>query len=334
MLSPAVHQALPWAFFTIALISFILRVSIHQRYKRALDRRLLNGDFAALAALLILFAHDVLAVITTRSLTYLSDNPRMQSRDHRPDLAEVLSGLLKRQLPLTLLFTSGLWAVKFEFLYLLYSLVVNLRSLHRAWLCVFAATVFTYLTSLLCYPISTVDCDDCPARTAVHLSLPLVRYNAAWDVITDFLIVALPQALAMGSSATSSVGFAASVSFVLARLPMIFAILRAAISRRDSLVSELLWLNTWASIQISMSITLSNLMALRQLRAARRMVTGGRTRTGSPSLHRHLRQTSGGRWPSLILSRWSWSTFARSRRLTEIIHSPYAEEGHGFRRTQ
>ncbi|KAH7053471.1 hypothetical protein B0J12DRAFT_698654 [Macrophomina phaseolina] len=323
MLSPAVHQALPWAFFTIALISFILRVSIHQRYKRALDRRLLNGDFAALAALLILFAHDVLAVITTRSLTYLSDNPRMQSRDHRPDLAEVLSGLLKRQLPLTLLFTSGLWAPGRQ-----------LRSLHRAWLCVFAATVFTYLTSLLCYPISTVDCDDCPARTAVHLSLPLVRYNAAWDVITDFLIVALPQALAMGSSATSSVGFAASVSFVLARLPMIFAILRAAISRRDSLVSELLWLNTWASIQISMSITLSNLMALRQLRAARRMVTGGRTRTGSPSLHRHLRQTSGGRWPSLILSRWSWSTFARSRRLTEIIHSPYAEEGRGFRRTQ
>ncbi|EKG09976.1 hypothetical protein MPH_12938 [Macrophomina phaseolina MS6] len=145
MLSPAVHQALPWAFFTIALISFILRVSIHQRYKRALDRRLLNGDFVALAALLILFAHDVLA-----------------SRDHRPDLAETLSGLLKRQLPLTLLFTSGLWAVKFEFLYLLYSLVVNLRSLYRAWLCVFAATVFTYLTSLLCYPISTVDCGMSP----------------------------------------------------------------------------------------------------------------------------------------------------------------------------
>lgn len=325
MLSPTVYEALSWVFFVISLSSFILRISIHQRYKLILDHCLVNSDFAAAAALLFLLAHDVLAVLTARSLSYLSDNSLTQSHNSRPDLAEALSNLLKHQLPLTLLFTSALWAIKFEFLYLLYNLVIHLRPLQRAWLCVFAATVFTYLTSLLCYPISTVDCGGCLARKAVHLSLPIVRYNAAWDIITDFLIVALPQVLALRSSTTSPVGFAASVSFMLARLPMVFAIVRAASSRRESLVSGLLWLNTWASIQASMSITLSNLMALKQLHIARRKAAGVRTRTGSSSLRRHLWQMSDGRWPHPALSRWTWSTSGRSRRRTEIVHLPYTE---------
>lgn len=162
MLSPTVYEALSWVFFVIALSSFILRISIHQRYKLILDRRLVNSDFAAAVALLFLLAHGVLAVLTARNLSYLSDNSLTQSHNSRPDLAEALSNLLKHQLPLTLLFTSALWAIKFEFLYLLYNLVIHLRPLQRAWLCIFAATVFTYLTSLLYYPISTVDCGSLP----------------------------------------------------------------------------------------------------------------------------------------------------------------------------
>ncbi|KAB2568561.1 hypothetical protein DBV05_g12760, partial [Lasiodiplodia theobromae] len=158
MISPALHLTLSWTFFIIAFASFILRVSIHQRYKRIFDRQLRNGDFAALAALLILLAYDVLSTVATRSLSYLSNNPQTESHDSRPDLADALSDLLQHQLPLTLLFTSGLWAVKFELLYLLHDMVADLRPLQRAWLCISAATAFTYLTSLLCYPISTVDC--------------------------------------------------------------------------------------------------------------------------------------------------------------------------------
>lgn len=158
MISQAVYLALSWGFFVMALVSFVLRIFVHQRYKHIFDRRLLNGDFAAFGALLILLAHDVLAAVTTRSLSYLAKNSQTVSRDARPDLADALTELLQHQLPLTLLFISGLWVVKLELLYILYNLVTNLQSLRSVWICVSATTMFTYLTSLLCYPISTVDC--------------------------------------------------------------------------------------------------------------------------------------------------------------------------------
>lgn len=76
-----------------------------------------------------------------------------------------------------------------------------------------------------------------------------------------------------------------------------------------------------------MSITLSNLMALKQLRIARRKVTDQRARTGSFTLRYHPQEESGWRWPTLALSRWSRTVSGQSHGRTEAIYSPRVEQG-------
>lgn len=155
-------------------------------------------------------------------------------------------------------FYTSLWAVKFSFLLFFRRLGKNVSGWHRAFFwTVLGFTIATYLVCLgdihyscLTSPLSEL-AQHCSTKSAVHFQLVTLKINCAADVLTDYMIMAIPIGLLWTVQMSLRKKMALMGIFSLAVITTIFAIVRITSVSKTTHHVEASWLYMWNSIEVS-----------------------------------------------------------------------------------
>ena len=148
-LTQAAHQAVIWSGASVGLSFVVFRLYV--RITRF--RRLFVDDAFVVLSWLMLLSAAILSQISISAMYFFI---RVASGDllviAGPDFFEKGSMYLRYQTAIQLLFLSGLWSVKFAFLFFFRTLSNGLKRERILWWSVFAITLATYPTIVGIWP--------------------------------------------------------------------------------------------------------------------------------------------------------------------------------------
>ncbi|KAI9817002.1 MAG: hypothetical protein M1826_001698 [Phylliscum demangeonii] len=251
-----------WGGVGVAIILTAFRYYIRFKF----FGRLYVDDAFVFLALVLLMASAIMYHFITPTLFLLNRIVAGQTPPP-PDLQQVITTYLKVQFALTLLFWTGLWAVKFSFLAFFYKLGQGLRAQRIAWMLVVVFTALAFVGCLISYPIacSSFKAGDCNDQLHVQRSLISLRYSTAIDILSDALIIVLPINLLVRVKINLREKAALTFIFSLGAIIMVFALVRVIKTNSTHNHPDTLWLALWSAIESSIAIIVSCLASFKTL---------------------------------------------------------------------
>lgn len=189
-----------------------------------------------------------------------------------PNFVEHSEKYYRGSVVVNVFFYTSLWAVKFSFLLFFRRLGENVSGWHRTFFwSVLGVTIATYLVCLgdihyscLTSPLSKL-AQRCSTKSAVHFQLVTLKINCAADVVTDYMIMAIPIGLLWTVQMSLRKKLALMGIFSLAVITTIFAIVRITSVSKTTHHVDASWLYMWNSIEVSVAIIVACLASFRSL---------------------------------------------------------------------
>ncbi|KAL8837434.1 MAG: hypothetical protein Q9170_002518 [Blastenia crenularia] len=168
-------------------------------------------------------------------------------------------------------FYTSLWAVKFSFLLFFRRLGQNVRGQQIFWWLVFGFTVATYLIcigdiqySCLAVPLPKLF-KNCSTDAAVRFQRATLKLNCAVDVMTDYMIMAIPISMLWRVQMSLRKKIALVGIFSLAVITTVFAIVRVTSISALTKQPDTSWSYMWSSIEQCVAIVVACLASFRSL---------------------------------------------------------------------
>ncbi|KAI9751516.1 MAG: hypothetical protein M1815_001087 [Lichina confinis] len=256
--SKTAYMAVIWSGASVGLSFVVFRLYV--RITRF--RRLFVDDAFVVLSWLMLLSAAILSQISISAMYFFI---RVASGDllviAGPDFFEKGSMYLRYQTAIQLLFLSGLWSVKFAFLFFFRTLSNGLKRERILWWSVFAITLATYPTIVGIWPYrcttssASAAAISCSSSRAARYLVFTLRFTTSMDVITDVLIMSIPIHLLWKVQISLRRKLLLGGIFSLSLVIILFSILRIALitKTRNSrkLLPEQTWVFLWGYIEAS-----------------------------------------------------------------------------------
>lgn len=142
-------QIVVWVGVGLSVLFAIFRYCIRWIF----FRRLYLDDAFVFLALVILIASGVMYHFMAPTM-YIMHCILNRGDPPPPNIGELSITFMKMQFAVTLLFWTGIWAVKFAFLAFFYQLGRGLRAQSILWKSVLVFSIMAYFGCLISYPIA------------------------------------------------------------------------------------------------------------------------------------------------------------------------------------
>ncbi|KAI0514353.1 hypothetical protein F5B22DRAFT_611247 [Xylaria bambusicola] len=255
-----------WSFAAISFLFLAFR--LYSRFSG--PRRLYWDDgFVILAWLLLLLS----AILWTYIASYLYAFYDVINGYSQPGPAFVLHSeqYYTGQLIVLVFFYSGLWSVKFSFLFFFRRLGENVSRIRYLLWVAFFFTTATYLVCIgtiqyrcLARPLAEIQA-HCSSEANIDFTLVTLKVNTALDIITDSLISIIPISLVWNVQIPTRRKMALIGIFSLVLVTIAFAIVRVVVVSELTHQPDVSWLYLWSAIEQGVAIIVACLSAFPHL---------------------------------------------------------------------
>ncbi|KAF2647119.1 hypothetical protein K491DRAFT_551099, partial [Lophiostoma macrostomum CBS 122681] len=263
-----------WVFFSTATVALAFRFYVRFRC----FRKLLVDDYLVGFAWILLLMSACIWFMTIDGmyeLSYVSAGMALPSVNF-PHIAHRF--LVGSNVAL-IMFYTGLWSIKLNFLVFFYRLGDKIRLYNIFWWIVFASTIASGLacigdTQYHCFSDSLEEIfTHCHTNAAIRYQEIAIAVNCALDVVTDLMIMSLPISLLW----SVRIGFGRKVALVglfsLVVITMTFAIIRVTVVSKGYTTTqqgarhqaELSWLYFWSFVEFAIAVLVACLVSFRAL---------------------------------------------------------------------
>jgi hypothetical protein len=263
-----VFQAFIWTFIATTLVFLIARLIIRIRVMR----RLLWDDALVILAWCIFLSYCLVWKFNIH-LMYEQYEIRQGKRPFDLKALEDYDYFLKLIVPQTILFYSGLWAVKFSFLAFFFKLGDQIRHHRIWWWCVLVVTTICYVACIAdiqykctttVKPMSWI-IENCIKLDAIQWVNRTFYANCAMDIITDFMILSIPALILWNTRIPLKKKILLFGVFGVTIAIMVIAIIRVVLVNSEKQHAELVWLYFWSMVETGVAIMIANVASFRQL---------------------------------------------------------------------
>ncbi|PYI05541.1 hypothetical protein BO78DRAFT_398059 [Aspergillus sclerotiicarbonarius CBS 121057] len=264
--SKPVFLGLLWAFTWTSFLFILFRVVV--RYGSF--RRLYLDDAFVLLAWAIMLTTAIIWQIEGQVL-YEIYAMSAGKQPYTPDILPKFNNFMRFIAPLTILFYSGLWCVKFSFLAFFSRLGSKIKSHQIWWGVVLFVTVAVWMASVadMDYRCSLGGLEyiitQCSDLHHVHYQNRTFWANCAGDVITDLLILSIPVLILWNTRITFQKKLILLSVFSVTVVVMIVAIIRVVINTSLDVSVDISWLYFWSFVEMGTAIIISCIASFRQL---------------------------------------------------------------------
>ncbi|PWY88575.1 hypothetical protein BO94DRAFT_515324 [Aspergillus sclerotioniger CBS 115572] len=264
--SKPVFLGLLWTFTWTAFLFILFRIAV--RYGSF--RRLYLDDFFVLLAWVMMLTSAIIWQIEGQVLydVYGMDAGK---QPYTPDVIHKFVNFLRFVGPLSIIFYSSLWCVKFSFLAFFSRLGSKIKS-HRIWW-----SVVLFVTVAL-WMVSVTDIDfrcsfgspeflftQCPNLYHIHFQYRVLWTNCAGDVLTDLLILSIPVFLLWNTRITFRKKVILLSVFSVTVIVMVVSIIRMAVNPSLDTPFDISWSYVWSFVEMGTAIISSCMGSFRQL---------------------------------------------------------------------
>ncbi|EED13966.1 conserved hypothetical protein [Talaromyces stipitatus ATCC 10500] len=264
--SKPVFLGMLWAFTAVSFLFVLFRIVV--RYGSF--RRLYLDDFFVLLAWSIMLTTAIIWQIQGQVL-YEIYAISAGTQSYTPDTLPKFLKFMRFIAPLTILFYSSLWCVKFSFLAFFFRLGSKIQSHRIWWYVVLAVTAAVWISSVadIDYKCSLGGLEDiliqCSDLRHVQYENRTFWANCAGDVITDLLILSIPVLMLWNIRISIGKKLILLAVFSATILIMAVAIIRVVINIDLDRSVDISWLYFWSFIEMGTAIIISCIASFRQL---------------------------------------------------------------------
>ncbi|RAL08034.1 uncharacterized protein BO97DRAFT_408592 [Aspergillus homomorphus CBS 101889] len=264
--SKPVFLGVLWAFTWTSFLFVLFRVVV----RFGSFRRLYVDDYLVVLAWAIMLTTAIIWQIEGQVL-YAFYAISAGTQSYTPEILPKFGRFMQFIAPLTILFYSGLWCVKFSFLAFFLRLGSKIRSHRIWWFVVLFATVAVWIASVadIDYKCSLGGLEyimtQCGNLNHVHYENRTFWANCAGDVITDLLILSIPVLILWKTRISFHKKLVLLSLFSVTVVVMAVSIIRVVINNSLDKSVDLAWLYFWSFIELGTAIIISCIASFRQL---------------------------------------------------------------------
>ncbi|GKZ57625.1 hypothetical protein CBS63078_6367 [Aspergillus niger] len=264
--SKSTFLGLLWTFTCTSFLFVLFRVVV--RYGSF--KRLYLDDFFVLLAWAIMLTTAIIWQIEGQVL-YEMYAISEGKQPYTPDILPKFGKFMRFVAPLTILFYSGLWCVKFSFLAFFYRLGSKVKSHRIWWYVVLFCTVAVWMASVadIDYRCSFGGLEytmtQCSNLYHVHFENRTFWANCAGDVVTDLMILSIPVLILWKTRITFTKKLILLSVFSVTIIVMAIAIIRVVVNTSLDEPVDISWLYLWSFIEMGTAIIISCVASFRQL---------------------------------------------------------------------
>ncbi|KAF3400990.1 hypothetical protein DPV78_005095 [Talaromyces pinophilus] len=255
-----------WGGAAIAIICVFLRT--FSRIK--IFKRLWVDDGFVIFALILVIANAILWQLHAQQMfDLMAVSAGIQAPN--ADFVSRSEAYSKTSVAVIAFFYSTLWSIKMAFLLFFRRLGENVTRQKYIWWPVCIFTVATYFACIgtiqyncLVVPLQVI-MEKCTQDSAVNFQRTTLKLNCAWDVISDFLIMAIPIKMLWGIQMRTKKKILLGVIFSLAIITVTFAIVRTTVVSGLTRMPDTSWLYMWSAIETTVALVVVSLASIRNL---------------------------------------------------------------------
>lgn len=255
--------AIVWTCYAISTMFMITRLAV----RLALHRTIRIDDVWMIIAWLSLLTMCILQTIQQEALWYTANlfGGRVSKDDKTIPL---LTDLARWQFPIITLFWTTLWCVKGSILAACYRFVQPFTT--RRWLW-YGVVAFTTLSYLACILTSVMSCSPpadyfrpgkCSSPSELYRQRFSLLFSTAMDVVSDFLIMAVPLSLLPRMNLNKKKKVALGAMFTLSLVIVSVSILRMTQVTTKGQV-DIIGLAIWSTVETAVAVIIGSLPPLR-----------------------------------------------------------------------
>ncbi|KAE8382377.1 hypothetical protein BDV26DRAFT_253858 [Aspergillus bertholletiae] len=255
-----------WAFTVIDTVFVLFRISV----RIAFFRRLFVDDFFVLLAWAIMLTTAVIWQIQGQVLYKLYAVSTGQE-PYTPAVLPMFESFMRYIAPMTIMFYSGLWAIKFSFMSFFFRLNSKVKS-HRIWWYVVMFVVGgVYIASVadIDYKCSRGGLEfiltKCSDLDHIHYQNRTFWANCAGDVVTDMLILSIPILILWNTRISLQKKLVLFGVFSATVVIMAVAIIRVVVNNSLNSSVDIGWLYLWSFVEMGTAIIIACVASFRQL---------------------------------------------------------------------
>ncbi|KNG86927.1 hypothetical protein ANOM_005366 [Aspergillus nomiae NRRL 13137] len=255
-----------WAFTATDTIFVLFRIFV----RIAFFRRLFVDDFFVLLAWAIMLTNAIIWQIQGQVLYKLYAISAGQE-SYTPAVLPMFESFMRYIAPMTIMFYSGLWAIKFSFMSFFFRLDSKVKS-HRIWWYVvlvviggvYVASVadVDYRCSLGGIEFIITKCSD---LDHVHYQNRTFWANCVGDIVTDILILSIPILILWNTRISLRKKLILFGIFSATILVMAVAIIRVVVNNSLNSSVDIGWLYFWSFVEMGTGIIIACIASFRQL---------------------------------------------------------------------
>ncbi|QSS50670.1 hypothetical protein I7I53_11447 [Histoplasma capsulatum var. duboisii H88] len=239
-----------WPFFAICTVLMAIRLAFRLRFVR----RLFWEDTFATFGYAFLLAIDIVALYCIHHIeayeTLVVESPRWHHH---------FNAMLKLSFTVDVLYNCIIYAIKASFLALMWRIFKNIPCFRRPWWVVTITTVVLGLTSLSLEPATCVKfyLGPCADSDDIRRNNITLKTGAALDIVTDFMIMALPISFIAKSRLPWTQKLGIICLFSLGLIIVATSLIRIISLNYPGVHPPVSWKVFWAMIESSIAVMTS-----------------------------------------------------------------------------
>ncbi|RAQ62926.1 hypothetical protein COH20_011456 [Aspergillus flavus] len=257
-----------WAFTATDTVFVLFRIFV----RIASFRRLFVDDIFVLLAWAIMLTNAIIWQIQGQVLYNLYAISTGQE-SYTPAVLPMFESFMRYIAPMTIMFYSGLWAIKFSFMSFFFRLNSKVKS-HRIWWYVVMLVVggvyiacvadVDYKCSLGGMEYIITKCSD---LDHVHYQNRTFWANCAGDIVTDILnqVLSIPILILWNTRISLRKKLILFSVFSATILVMVVAIIRVVVNNSLNSSVDIGWLYLWSFVEMGTGIIIACIASFRQL---------------------------------------------------------------------
>ncbi|KAE8413509.1 hypothetical protein BDV36DRAFT_28382 [Aspergillus pseudocaelatus] len=255
-----------WAFTAIDTVFVVFRIFV----RLAFFRRLYVDDLFVLLAWAIMLTNAVIWQIQGQVLYKLYAISAGQE-PYTPAVLPMFESFMRYIAPMTIMFYSGLWAIKFSFMSFFFRLNSKVKSHRLWWYVVMLVVAGVYIASVadIDYKCSLGGMEfiisKCSDLDHVHYQNRTFWANCVGDIVTDILILSIPVLILWNTHISLRKKLILFSVFSATILIMVVAIIRVVVNNSLNSSVDIGWLYFWSFVEMGTGIIIACIASFRQL---------------------------------------------------------------------
>ncbi|ODH52856.1 hypothetical protein GX48_01050 [Paracoccidioides brasiliensis] len=247
-----------WSFFAVCSVLMILRLGLRLRFYR----RLFWEDTFAAFGYLFLFAMDVVAMYCVHHIE-VYENLAIET----PRWNHHFNAMLKLSFTVDVLYNFVIYSIKASFLSFMWRIFHSIPGFRKPWWIITISTVILGLGSLLLEPGTCVKfyLGPCAEKDDIRRNNITLKTGAALDILTDFMIMALPIAFIANSKLPWNQKLGIICLFSLGFVIVATSLVRIISLNFPGMHPPVSWKLFWAMIESSIAVITSCFASCRSL---------------------------------------------------------------------